>query len=125
MPATVASRNTATRFVPGEISLSSSSHLAPMLYSNLHEASGIATRPREAGDYARSDRIDGGSEYDGDGAARLLQCSHNRNRRSQNDVWRERQQLRRVFTHAVGIEESRAPAIVDPHVSADDRTQLL
>ena len=34
MPATVGSRSTATRFTPGEISLSSSSHLAAMPYSN-------------------------------------------------------------------------------------------
>src|SRR5262249_8535591 len=41
----------------------------------------------------------------------------------QDDVWRERKELRRVFANAVGI--ARTPASVDPHVAGDSPARLL
>src|SRR5262249_4097575 len=41
----------------------------------------------------------------------------------QDDVWRERDQFRRVFAHAVSI--AAAPAVIDADVLANGPTQLL
>ena len=90
-----------------------------------NKASGVAARPREAGDQARTDRVDGAHEGDRNGPAHLSQHHYNRRRRGHDDVWRERQQVRGVFPHAVGIEVVSTPAIVYPHVAADGPAQLL
>ena len=55
MPAgTVGSRRTAARRTPGTISFSNSSHFPLRLYSNSHEAGGVAARSNQALHEARS-----------------------------------------------------------------------
>ena len=103
MPAAMAgSRRTATRFTPGAISLSSSSHFALMLYSNCIKPvalppgrARLSTKPAPTGSATR--------EHDRHGAGRLQQRRHGRGAGGQNDVRRERDQFRRVFANAVGI----------------------
>ena len=65
------SRSTATRVMPGAISLSSSSHFPLMPNSNVDETGRVATRPRQAFDEPSPDRIDDLHEYDRYRAGRL------------------------------------------------------
>src|SRR5262249_1506928 len=67
-------------------------------------------------------RIDRRHEYNRHGAACLLQRAHDRAGRSQDDIRRERDQLRGVSAKA--IEIARAPAVLDPHVTADTPAQF-
>ena len=116
------SRRTATRVTGGAISLSNSSHFPLMPYSNMNEPGGVAAGPRQALD----ETAPTGSvtcEHDRHGAGRLQQGRHGCGARGQDDVRRERDQFRRVFTHAVGI--ASAPAIIDPNIAAVDPAQLL
>ena len=73
MPAMVGSRNTATRFTSGEISLSSSSHLALRPYSNMEKPvalppgrARLATKPAPTGSMTPTKAI---------GTVRLRRCS--------------------------------------------------
>jgi hypothetical protein len=52
-----------------------------------------------------------------------LERRHAQATTGQDDVWRERDQFRRVFASRVGI--ACAPAILDPHVAAVAPAQLL
>ena len=72
IPAVPGSRRTATRVMPGAISLSSSNHFRAQCVFELDETGGVAARPRQAIDVAGADRIDGLHEHDRYGAARLL-----------------------------------------------------
>src|SRR5205807_1125705 len=67
-------------------------------------------------------RIDRRHEHDWYGAACLLKRAHDRPSRSQDDIRRERDQLRSVSAKA--IEIAGAPAVFDPYVAADGPTQL-
>ena len=102
IPAVMAgSRRTATRVTLGAISLSSSSHFPPMLYSKVGEAGGVAARPRQALDEAGADRI-------GDDArTRSARCGSPAAMAAtvgaasgEDDVRRERDQFRRVSANA-------------------------
>src|SRR5215471_14633076 len=119
---TAGSRTTATRFTPGAISLSSSSHLPLMLNSKDAKSCDVGARSRQALDPAAADRIDRRHEHNRHGAACLLQRAHDRAGRSQDDIRRERDQLRGVSAKA--IEIAGAPAILDPHVTADTPAQF-
>ena len=74
----------------------------------LHEAGGVAARPRQAIDEAGADRIGDDREHDRHGAGRLQQRPHGRGASGQDDVRRERDQFRRVSANVVGI--AGAPA---------------
>src|SRR5262245_56000868 len=82
-----------------------------------HETSSVAARPPQAVDKARSDRIDRDWEHNRDGSSRLQQWQHGQGPMGQNDVWRERDQFRRVFANFGGIDPG--PAGIDPDVAAD------
>ena len=89
----------------------------------VHEAGGVAARPRQAFDEAGADRIGDRprtrSARCGSPAATVPRSSCH----GQDDVRRERDQFGRVFANVVGI--ARGPADVDPHVAADGPARLL
>jgi len=64
----------------------------------------------------------GQREHDRHCAVHLQQHSRDRAAAGQDDVWRERKQLGRVFANALGI--ARPPARVDLHVAGDDPARL-
>src|SRR5215216_1548996 len=66
------SRMTPTRLMLGAISLSSSSHLLPMLSSNEAKPGGVGARSRQALDPSAADWVNGRHEHDRHGAACLL-----------------------------------------------------
>ena len=72
---------------------------------------------------AAADRIGDLHEHDWHGARRLLERRHGRAARAQDDVWRERDQFRRIRANALDI--GPAPAKVDPDVAAINLTQFL
>src|SRR5262249_10572702 len=89
----------------------------------LGKSSDITTGLRQAIDEAGTDWIDDVREHDGYSAGNLLQCPHARGRGCHEDIRRERDQFRRVFTMIVDV--SRAwPASVDLHVATVDPTEL-
>ena len=87
-----------------------------------HKAGGVAARPRQTLDDTGADRIRGDHKHDWDGACRLEQPLYCQATSSQNDVWRERDQVWRVFANIVGI--GFAPTIIDAHVAAIGPAQL-
>src|SRR5262249_31923960 len=66
--------------------------------------------------------IAGRYEQERRGAACLLKRAHDRPSRSQDDIRRERDQLRSVSAKA--IEIAGAPPVFDPYVAADGPAQL-
>jgi hypothetical protein len=110
---------TATRFTPGAISLSSSSHF-PVEY---RESGGVAARPRQARDEASANRVGDIHKYDRHRARRLSQRPGDRRADGQDHIRCQHHQFGRVSTNAVRI--ARSPAGVDPHVAAVDPAQLL
>src|SRR5262249_1355189 len=82
---------------------------------------GIGAWSRQALDPAAADRIDGRHEHDRHGAAYLLKRAHDRPSRSQDDIRRERDQLRSVSAKAV--ETPGAPPDFAPYVAAPGRAQ--
>src|SRR5262245_47543368 len=111
----VASRSTAARVTWSATSLSSSSHLPLMPYSNCVNPVVLPPGRARLSDVAGADRIGGLREHNWHGAAYALQRPHARTARGQDDVRCERDQFRRVSAKAVGI--ARGPARVDPHVA--------
>ena len=116
------SRRTATRVTPGAISLSSSSHFPPMLYSKSMNPvalppgrARLSTKPAPTGSPATGNTI---------GTVRVA-CSnggHGRVASGQDDVRRERDQFRRVSADFAGI--GRGPADVDAHIAADGSSPI-
>src|SRR5215475_6859083 len=89
----------------------------------IHEAGGVAARMGEAIDDAGSDRIGDGSEHDRQSAVDMLQRHDGQGAARQDDVWRERDQLRSIFCAQVGI--ILAPAGVDPYIAANTPARFL
>src|SRR5262249_13548995 len=87
------------------------------------KSGGITTRPRHAFDEAGTDRVDHSRKHDRHRSGRLLQRDQNGAGISKNDIWRERDQLRRVAANLVGI--ARGPANFEAHVAAWDPAELL
>ena len=85
------------------------------------ETGGVAAGPRQARNQAAADRISG-HEHDRHGAARLLQSADRGAGCGQDDVGRERDQLRRV---ADGVGVAGGLAVVDAHIAADRPAQFL
>src|SRR5215471_10617572 len=112
---TTASRSTATRFTPGAISLSNSSHFA--------KSSDVAAWAREAVNEAGADRIRHQHENDRHGASYLLQRSSGLLASGQDYVRRERDQFGRILRKTRHIAQGEA--VVDPHIAALDPAQLL
>ena len=112
VPAAIAgSRMTATRVTRGAISLSSSSHLPHMPYSK--EVKPVALPPGRAR-LSTKPAPTGSStthEHDRNGAGGLLQRSHDRAAKGQDDVRRERDQFRSVSANAVGIAGAQRVSI--------------
>ena len=77
---------------------------------------GVTTRPRQAIDEAGADRVEDRHEHDRHGTGRQLQLRNDRVARGKDEVWGERDELRRVSTNPVGI--ARDPSVVDPHIAA-------
>src|SRR6266446_4613819 len=82
----------------------------PMSITDLY----IAARPRQTLDEPSTDWVDEIHEHDGHAGARLLQRRHGERPGCQDDIRRERDQLRCIFAMALGI--AGAKAVVDPHV---------
>src|SRR5262249_5494359 len=99
----VEDRMIAATFVPGAISLRTSSNLPPMEVSAGGEASDVAARMRQAGNEAASDWVVNLHEYDRDAAAFLLQRSQHRRAIDQDHVWCKAHQLCRVVADAARI----------------------
>src|SRR5262245_14571666 len=118
----LASRRTAARVTRGAISLSSSSHFVPRPYSYPVNPDPAAW-PRQARDIASTDRIDGQREHNWRRAARFEQRPNYGAARGQNDVRCQRDQFRRLSTHAVGI--ACGPTGVDADIAAIGPAQLL
>ena len=114
-------RRTATRVTPGRDLLKQLQPFPAQAVFEIHEAGGVAARPRQTVDEAGADRIDDGREHDRYGASRLQQRPHGRGGMGQDDVGRERGQFRRVPANLGGI--GRGPAGVDAHVAADGPAQ--
>src|SRR5262249_48369584 len=87
------------------------------------KTSDVAARSRQAIDEASADRIRRLREYDRHAARRLQQRRYDRAASSQDDVWRQRDQFRRIFAKAVGI--AGPPARVNLQVAALGPAQLL
>ena len=94
-----------------------------MPYSKRGKAGGIAARPRQAVDQAGPNRIGDVREHDRHSAGCLQQRRHSRAASGQDDVWRERDQFRRVFAGVVGT--ACAPAILDLQIVSDGPARLL
>ena len=75
----------------------------------------------EAVNEAGANRIGAHREYDRHGAGGLQQWPHGRAAMGQNDVRRQRSQLRRELAGFCGIHSG--PARVDPHVAANGPAQ--
>src|SRR5262249_38844475 len=84
---------------------------------------GIPARSGQAIDEAGTYRIGNDRKYDRHGARLLKQRRHRDAARGQNDVGRERDQLRRVFAITLGI--AAAPSDLDPHIAAVGPAQFL
>jgi len=100
----------------------SSSHFPLNAVFDRREAGGVAARVRQTFDEARADRIGGQREHDRHCAGQLEQRPRDRAAAGQDDVRRERKQLRRVLANALGI--ARPPARVDAHVAGDGPARL-
>jgi hypothetical protein len=81
------------------------------------EPGGVAAGSRQAVDETGGNRIADNREYDRDGAGRLQQRTHGRGAMRQDDVGRERGQLRRVPANFAGI--AGGPARLDADVAAN------
>src|SRR6476619_348837 len=113
---------TATRVTPGAISLSSLQPFPEHAESGRGKTSGVTAWSCQTRDEAAAHRVYRRHEYDRHGAARLLQCPHDRAGSGYNDIRRECDQFRRVSTKAVKI--AATPAGVHPHVAADRPAQF-
>ena len=89
----------------------------------LHEAGGVAARPRQAVDEAGADRIGDDPRTQSARCGSPVATVPRRRAAGHDDVRRERDQFRRVFANVVGI--ACGPARVDPHVAAVSPAQLL
>src|SRR5262245_43770502 len=87
------------------------------------KAGGVAARTRQAVDEAGADRVGDKREHDRNGPGRLQQRRYGTARLRQDDLWGERDQVRRVPTQVVGISTSKA--VLDPDVVADGPARLL
>jgi hypothetical protein len=95
--------------------LSSSSHFPLVPYSSHGKPGGVAARARQAVDEAGVNRIRDLREHDRHFAGRLLHRRHRTGTGSLDDVWRERDQFRRVSASAIDIR--RTEPIVDLQVA--------
>src|SRR5262245_36989886 len=124
MPADVAgSRRTTTRVTVGAISLSSSSHFPLRLYSNSMKP--VTLPPGCARLSTKSAPTGSGVIANTTGMVRgqPQQRCQAHDPRSQNELWRERDEFRRPFARIVGI--GGAVSNIQPHVAALDPAQLL
>jgi len=76
-----------------------------------------AARPRQAIDDAATDWIGRHRKHDRHRASRLLQRRGRGRGRCQDDVWSEREQLRRILAISCRISR-RAPAHVEPQIAS-------
>jgi hypothetical protein len=83
----------------------------------------VAARPRQALDKAGADRVADHGEHDRQGAGGLLQRHHRVVAAGQKDVRTEREELRDVSAHTLGI--AAAPADIDLRVAPVGPAQLL
>src|SRR5215831_15751342 len=116
----VGSRMTPTRVTFGAISLSSSSHFAPISYSNVVNPvmlppgfARLATKPALTG-------IGNLRKYDRHSAGRLLQCGHRWSGAGKDDVRGQCHQFCCSFPEIAGI-----PTILNFCIATIDPTQLL
>src|SRR5262245_56129988 len=117
-----ASRRTATRVTLGATSLSSSSHLAPMPYSNDRKPVTLPPGRAKLSTKPPPDRIAGLREHDRHGAGRLQQRRYDGAASSQDDVRRQRDQFRRISASALRV--ARAPAQVNANIASVGPAQL-
>jgi hypothetical protein len=80
-----------------------------------HSITSSARASTEAGDEAAADCVGHLNEHDGDGSGRVLQRPHLGTACGQDDIRRERDQLGRILSSAVGI--ASAPPVVDAQVA--------
>src|SRR5262245_61966110 len=121
--ATAGSRITATRDIRGAISFRSSNDFPYMLNSRVEKPVALPPGRARLSTKPLTHRVDRRHEHDRHGAACLLQGGHDRARRRQDEVRRERDQFCRVFAKAVDI--ARTPAIVDANIAADAPAAFL
>ena len=88
-----------------------------------HKARGVATWAGQRIDEASAHWIGNGHEHDWQRASGPLQRRHSLGSDAQNDIRRNRDQLRRVF--AVPLDIVLAPADVEPNIAAVVPAQLL
>ena len=117
------SRRTAARVTPGCDLFEQLEPFCAEAVLEQGKSSDVATRPRQALDESRADRIDNTHEHNRRHRANLLERPHRSARGSNNDFRRERDKLRRVMAAAVSVE--RAPANVDPRVASECPSPLL
>src|SRR5215831_11753240 len=88
----------------------------------IHEASGVAAWPRQVVNEAGADWISDNREHNWHGTCRLQQRRHGRTAMGQDNVGRKRGQF--CCMSANGGYIGGSPTSVDPHIAADDPTQL-
>src|SRR5262249_53415496 len=115
------SRTTATRVTLGAISLSSSSHFAPMPYSYGVKPvilppgrAKLSTKPAPTGSGVAANTI---------GTVRVARRNGRSTARGEDHIRRKRNQFRRVFASVALI--ACGPAVVNLNVVPDGPTQLL